>query len=322
MACWRCPTLGWKASLQAPTSVSQWPWAGPWVRLALWLSWAEGCLLMALPRARAVSPLLKGQAGRWTCTRGCLLSSEPFLPLLSVWFYLDTKFPEERLHFPTSLATAAAAAKSLQSCPTLCDPIDGSPPGSPSLGFSRQEHWSGLPSPSPVHESESEAAQSCLTLSEPMDCSPPGSSVHGIFQARALEWGAIAFSALATRCSCMILFWSVDVSRYVYVQPPQCGLKWKSKWLSSPFSPSHWLEDRCSDRNTSSHFDSDVTLVMEIARDRGAQRRSLLPYTRELLTSLALATSSLLNHDRESFFFFKSFWFLCFFCHAIRNVGF
>ena len=39
----------------------------------------------------------------------------------------------------------AAAAKSLQSCPTLCDTIDGSPPGSLSLGFSRQEHWSGLP---------------------------------------------------------------------------------------------------------------------------------------------------------------------------------
>ena len=36
----------------------------------------------------------------------------------------------------------------------LCDPIDGSPPGSPILGFSRQEHWSGLPSPSPMHESE------------------------------------------------------------------------------------------------------------------------------------------------------------------------
>ena len=51
-------------------------------------------------------------------------------------------------------AAAAAAAKSLQSCPTLCDPIDGSPPGSPSLGFSRQEHWSGLPFPSLVHESE------------------------------------------------------------------------------------------------------------------------------------------------------------------------
>ena len=41
---------------------------------------------------------------------------------------------------------------------------------------------------------ESEVAQSCLTLSDPMDCSLPGSSVHGIFQARVLEWGAIAFS--------------------------------------------------------------------------------------------------------------------------------
>ena len=46
------------------------------------------------------------------------------------------------------------SAKSLQSYPTLCDPIDSSPPGSPSLGFSRQEHWSGLPFPSPMHESE------------------------------------------------------------------------------------------------------------------------------------------------------------------------
>ena len=43
-------------------------------------------------------------------------------------------------------------------------------------------------------KSESEVAQSCLTLSDPMDCSPPGSSVHGIFQAGVLEWGAIAFS--------------------------------------------------------------------------------------------------------------------------------
>ena len=87
-----------------------------------------------------------------------------------------------------------AAAKSLQSCPTLCDPIDGSPPGPPSLGFSRQEHWSGLPFPSPMRESE--VAQLCLTLSDPMDCSLPGSSVHGIFQARVLEWGAIAFSGI------------------------------------------------------------------------------------------------------------------------------
>ena len=47
-----------------------------------------------------------------------------------------------------------AAAKSLQLCPTLCHPIDSSPPGSLSLGFSRQKPWSGLPFPSPVHESE------------------------------------------------------------------------------------------------------------------------------------------------------------------------
>ena len=40
-------------------------------------------------------------------------------------------------------------------------------------------------------KSESEVAQSCLTLSDPMDCSLPGSSIHGIFQARVLEWGAI-----------------------------------------------------------------------------------------------------------------------------------
>ena len=45
---------------------------------------------------------------------------------------------------------------------------------------------------------ESEVAQSCLTLSDPMDCSPPGSSIRGIFQARVLEWGAIAFSGLNT----------------------------------------------------------------------------------------------------------------------------
>ena len=96
---------------------------------------------------------------------------------------------------PPPACSAAAAAKSLRSCLTLCEPIDGSPYQSPlSLGFSRQEHWSGLSFPSPMRESE--VAQSCPTLSDPMDCSFPGSSIHGIFQARVLEWGAIAFSSL------------------------------------------------------------------------------------------------------------------------------
>ena len=47
-------------------------------------------------------------------------------------------------------------------------------------------------------KSESEVPQSCPTLSDPMDCSPPGSSIHGIFQARVSEWGAIAFSRSCT----------------------------------------------------------------------------------------------------------------------------
>ena len=48
-------------------------------------------------------------------------------------------------------------------------------------------------------KSESEVAWSCPTPSDPMDCSPPGSSVHGIFQARILEWGAVAFSTSSYR---------------------------------------------------------------------------------------------------------------------------
>ena len=50
-------------------------------------------------------------------------------------------------------------------------------------------------------KSESEVAQSCPTLSNLMDCSPPGSSIHGVFQARVLEWGAIAFSDTRSRAS-------------------------------------------------------------------------------------------------------------------------
>ena len=99
------------------------------------------------------------------------------------------KWAATPLLFPNQLP--AAAAKPLQSYPTLCDPIDSSPPGSPSLGFSRQEHWSGLPFPSPMRESE--VAQSYPTL-RPQGLQPTRPSVHGIFQSRVLEWVAIAFS--------------------------------------------------------------------------------------------------------------------------------
>ena len=106
--------------------------------------------------------------------------ASPFCLLLS-----DT------LHWP-----AAAATESLHSCPTLCDPQTAAHQTPPSLGFSSKNtsvccHF--LLQCVKV-KSKSEVAQSCLTLSDPVDSSLPGSSVHGIFQASVLEWGAIAFS--------------------------------------------------------------------------------------------------------------------------------
>ena len=89
---------------------------------------------------------------------------------------------------------SAAAAKSLQSCPTLCDPIDGSPPGSliPGIVQARTLEWVAISFSNAWRwKVKVKSLQSCLTLSDPMDCSPPGSSVHGIFQARVLEWGVI-----------------------------------------------------------------------------------------------------------------------------------
>ena len=89
----------------------------------------------------------------------------------------------------SQLSTAAAAAKSLQSCLTLCDPtrlccLWDSPGKNTGVGCHFLLQYMKV-------KSESEIAQSCPTLCNPMDCSLPGSSVHGIFQARVLEWGAI-----------------------------------------------------------------------------------------------------------------------------------
>ena len=105
-----------------------------------------------------------------------------------------------------------------QSCPTLCDPVDCSPPGSSvhgilqarilewvaisfSKGSSRHRNQTQVSRIASrcfnlwaTREAQSEVAQSCPTLWDPMDYSPPGSSVHGIFQARILEWVTISFS--------------------------------------------------------------------------------------------------------------------------------
>ena len=92
----------------------------------------------------------------------------------------------------------APSAKSLQSCLTLCDPVDGSPPGFPVPGIlqARTLEWAAISFSSAwkwiVKGSRSVVSDS----SDPMDYSLPGSSTHGIFQARVLEWGAIAFSRL------------------------------------------------------------------------------------------------------------------------------
>ena len=97
-------------------------------------------------------------------------------------------------------AAAAVAAKSCQSCPTLCDPIDGRllhPWDSPGKNTGVGCHF--LLQCMKV-KSESEVAQSCPTLCDPMDYSPPGFSIHGIFQGRVLEWVAIAFSFLKLWC--------------------------------------------------------------------------------------------------------------------------
>ena len=108
----------------------------------------------------------------------------------------------------------------------------------PSLGFSRQEYWSGLPFPSPVHESESEVTQSCLTLSNPMDCSPQGSSVHGVFQARTLKWVAISFSNAwkwkvkvksLSRVRLLVTSWTA-----AYQAPLSMGFSRQESWSGVP----------------------------------------------------------------------------------------
>ena len=102
--------------------------------------------------------------------------------------------------------------------PDSCDPMDCIAWQLPlSMGFSRREYCHGLPFPSPgdlpdpelkpgypalqadsllsaIFAGESEVSQSCPSLCDPIDCSLPGSSVHGIFQARILEWVAMSFS--------------------------------------------------------------------------------------------------------------------------------
>ena len=100
--------------------------------------------------------------------------------------------------FQTLYVLMLCYAKSLQSCLTLCDPIDGSPPGSavPGILQVRILAWVAISFSNAWKRKVKVKVKSCPTLSDTMDCSLPGSSIHGIFQARVLEWGAIAFSII------------------------------------------------------------------------------------------------------------------------------
>ena len=91
---------------------------------------------------------------------------------------------------------SAATAKSLQSCATLCDPIDDSHQAPPSLGFSRQEHWSGLPFPSPMHENEKwKWSRSVVS-----DSSRP----HGLQPTRLLHPWDFPSKSTGVGCHCLL----------------------------------------------------------------------------------------------------------------------
>ena len=97
-----------------------------------------------------------------------------------------------------SCSKPPAAAKSLQSYSTLCDPIDSSPPGSPTLGFSRQGHWSGLPFPSPMHGSEKwKGSRSFVSDSQ---------RPHGLQPTRLLRLWDSPGKSTEVGCHCLLRF--------------------------------------------------------------------------------------------------------------------
>ena len=157
---WRVSAHSWQALSCTRESVERWgSWdaaCAPVDKLCVWL-WRKGWLFLI-------------------CTNG-----QGVLPAALDW---------------GSLAAAAAAAKSLQSYPTV-RPHRRQPTRLPCpWDYPGKNNRVGcyFLLQCLKMKSEREVVQSCLTLGDPMDCSPPGSSVHGIFQARVLEWGAIAFS--------------------------------------------------------------------------------------------------------------------------------
>ena len=141
----------------------------------------------------------------------------------------------------TTTEAAAAAAKSLQLCPTLCYPVEGSPPGSPVPGILQARTLEWVATSFSNASMHAKSLQSCPTLCDPMDSSPPGSSVHGILLTRILEWIAFSFShnrgyfpAYLTVALEGIRLW-ICMSFCVVFQTPFTLSFWKSlgPWRSS-----------------------------------------------------------------------------------------
>ena len=121
-----------------------------------------------------------------------------------------------------------------------CDPKDGSPAGSlvPGILQARTLEWVAISFSNAWKwkvkvKCESEVAQSCPTISDPMDCSLPGSSVHGIFQARVLEWGAIAFKGGVNLCIWGYWYFSQQ-SWFQLVFHPAQHFSWCRQWHPTP----------------------------------------------------------------------------------------
>ena len=118
-------------------------------------------------------------------------------------------------------------------------------------------------------KSQSEVAQSCPTLHDPMDCSPPGSSIHGILQARVLEWVAIAFSKIPAEL-CQIL--KDDVLKMLHslcqqIWKPQ---QWPQDWKRSVFIPVSKKSNakECSNYHTTALISHTSKVMLKILQAR------------------------------------------------------
>ena len=116
--------------------------------------------------------------------------------------------------------------KSLSHVWLLATPWTAAYQATPSMGFSRQEYWSGVPLPSPMLRllCYAKSLQSCPTLCDPIDSSPPGSPIPGILQARTLEWVAISFSSAWK--------WKVKGKSLSRVRPP--ATPWTAAYQAPP----------------------------------------------------------------------------------------